>query len=335
MGIDMADNRMRLASRGMTTLGRLIHLFVATVIIFGLAYLLGHTIMSGLKGNDSPLHVAYATWLNQYFPSIPHWYPLQGGGGSLLHGYPILSHMIVVALHRLSELSIPQAFQLISFLTIPLTAMGIYLFCWVAFRRQTVGLIAAVLYLLAPITWTWAYDWGFFAQTVAVVLLPLGLICFDRYFSLLVNDSKSIGRRIWPAILVLCLVVTILIHPVVGAGLLGAMALLTIGSTIAGPAGRRRHILTRGISAILFVGLFAGLLLAFYLVPFYRYSQIANREGLNKVPLDQMNRLPVGEFFGLQPVNPRFVLTRMANPLVTTVMFLAGIPFAVRYSRKA
>src|SRR5436190_21002510 len=142
--------------RWLTRLGNVAHLVLTTGLIFSLAYALGYRLLSEpISGNDSYLHLGYAYWLDAYFPHVPHWYPLQGGGESILHGYPILAHLAVVLLHRLSGLSILQAFRLVEFLSLPLTALGIYFFGWSALKRQTIGLIAALLYLLAPLTWTW------------------------------------------------------------------------------------------------------------------------------------------------------------------------------------
>ncbi|NIN69862.1 MAG: hypothetical protein GTO63_35305, partial [Anaerolineae bacterium] len=121
----MSERTLARRLKAFATLSSKIHLAVTAALILALAYLLGHVMLDGpLKGSDSPLHVGYAAWLDQYFPDVPHWYPLQGGGVSLLHGYPILPHLLLVVLHRLSGLSILQVFRLVSFLGFPLTALG-------------------------------------------------------------------------------------------------------------------------------------------------------------------------------------------------------------------
>src|SRR3990172_12746947 len=175
----MNSRRVAGVLRASGVLASILHLAFSSAVIVGLSYFLGWDVVRGSgQGNDSPLHISSAYWLNHFFPDVPHWYPLQGGGMSLLHGYPVLPHLLVVAVSRVSGLSVGQAYHLISFLTFPLAALGVYLFCWLVLRRQTVGLIAAVFYLLAPITWTWMYNWGFFPQQVALVLLPPALISF-------------------------------------------------------------------------------------------------------------------------------------------------------------
>src|SRR3990170_8788204 len=115
------------------------HAAVVAVVLLAISYFFGHSILDGrLQGSDSPLHLGYAVWLDQYFPHLPHWYPLQGGGASILHGYPLLAHLMVVLLHRLSGLSILQAFRLVTFATFPLTAFGIYLLGWSILGRKTI-----------------------------------------------------------------------------------------------------------------------------------------------------------------------------------------------------
>lgn len=331
-----AHQAPRFPSQGPSILSKTLQLLAATVVIFGLAYLLGHTMLTGpLKGNDSPLHLAYVRWLDQYFPDIPHWYPLQGGGESLLHGYPILSHILVVLLHRLTALSMLQGYRLISFLTFPLTAMGIYLFGWVLLRTPTVGFIAAVFYLLAPVTWTWMYDWGFFAQSVGMVFLPFTLICFDRYLTHLLAGARSSSRRLWFLPLTFCLALATLTHLIVGAAALAAMVLYTLISSLTARSATRAQMLIRGLWAAFSSGVVVGFLLAFYLVPFYRYGQVAYRGGVGIPSPDQLHRLPMAQFFGVAPIDPAEILTRMQFPLVVSIFWAIGATFALRYSRKA
>jgi len=317
-------------------MGRLGHFVVAAIIILALGYILGGSILTeGRIGSDGALHIAYANWLNQFFPGIPHWYPHQGGGESLLHGYPLFAHYLAVIVHRITGLSILSAFQTVVFVSFPLTALGIYLLAWSVLRRQTIGLIAAILFLLAPITWTWVYQWGFLAQAVAMVFVPLGLLCYDRYFSCRLGRASSGRQWIWFTLTVLFIFLTVLAHPAVGGGTLGAMFLYSVGTGVAAPRGKRKKILITGVWSILTLGIAIGLLLAFYVVPFSRYTAVATQGGFKAPALHQMVRLFFLDVFGLRPIDPRIVKTRMANPLVTTVFLVAGSLLAMRYSRKA
>lgn len=119
-------------------------------------------------------------------------------------------------------------------------------------------------------------------------------------------------RRLWLVGVCLCLSLASLTHLSVGAGAVAFFILYIVFFSLVNKSGARSRILKKGLVAILLIGVVVGLLLAFYLVPFYRYGKVANREGLNLLALHQIPHIPVLEFFGLKPINPRFVLTRMS-----------------------
>jgi hypothetical protein len=313
----------------------ILHAAATAAIVLVLSYFLGHGMLDGvLQGSDSPLHVGYAVWLNQHLPQLPHWYPLQGGGGSILHGYPVLAHLAVVLVHRLTGLSILQVFRLLSFASFPLTALGVYAFSWSVFRRQTIGLLAAIFFLLAPVTWTWMYNWGFFAQQVAMVFLPFTLIAFDRTLHHQLARKFSGRGRLWFAVLIVLLVVSSLCHMMVGAAEVMGIVLLTVFSAMSAHPGDRRKTLRGGLKIILLLGFVAGVLLAAYVVPFYAYGQVANREGLNTPPAEQLHKLPIPEFFGLKAIDPLEILTRMQFPFLVSGFALIGILLALMLSRR-
>jgi len=312
-----------------------VSLAVGAAFAFALSYLLGHSILDGaIAGSDSPLHVGYAIWINRYFPDLPHWYPLQGAGISLLHGYSILPHILVVVIHRLTDLSILQAFRLISFLSFPLTAVGIYVFCWSELRSRTAGIIAIALFLLAPVTWTWLYNWGFFPQQVATMLLPVSLLIFNRAMKAEITPSKPASRRVWAGSYILALSIAALSHMMVAAAIGLGSLLIGIFTGLSAGNGERRRILIRCLK---FLGLCSGvvsLLLAAYLVPFYLYGQEANRGGYSTPAPSEVHKLPIPEFFGLRPIDPREILTRMQFPLGTIAFAAAGVILAFVLSRK-
>ena len=331
----MTPRAVRRASTVLRVVTASLHVAAAVVVIFALSYLFGHSMLDGrLQGSDSPLHVGYAVWLDRYFPRLPHWYPLQGGGGSILHGYPLLAHLIVVVLHRSTGLSILQAFRLVSFAAFPLTALGVYVFSWSVLKRQTIGLLAAVFFLLAPVTWTWMYNWGFFAQQVGIVFLPLALIAFDRTLHHQLARKVSGRGRLWFVVLIILLAVSSLCHMLVGAAEVMGIGLLTAFSAITAPPGNRRSTLRGGLKIFLLLGFIAAVLLAAYVVPFFAYSQVANREGLNTPPPSQLHKLPIPEFFGLKAIDPLEILTRMQFPLIVTGFALIGLILALVLSRR-
>jgi hypothetical protein len=332
----MTEKVSPLNRKSLDILVKSIHFVLSTIILFALAYLLGHTMLDGkLFGNDSPMHVSYALWLDRYFPDIPHWFALQGGGESLLHGYPIFSHLIVVLLHRISGFTILQSYRLISFLAFPLSALGIYLFCWTVLKKQTIGLIAAVFYLLAPVTWTWMYHWGFFAQQVGMVFLPFTLISFERTFHHQLEKQQTGKRRIWLIVLILFVLLASFSHMLIGAAAGMGMLLYTIFTLLTAPASDRGKVFSSGMRVLFLVVVIVGMIAAFYFVPFYIYGGIANREGLNNPVTSQLHRLPVKTFFGLSPIDPREVLTRMQFPLIEVIFTILGTILAVIAFRRS
>jgi hypothetical protein len=327
------DERTRngpgLVIRGLRVLLATAHFGLAVIAALVLTYFLGHVILDGpVQGSDSLLHLSYITWLDRYFPSIPNWYPIQGAGESLLHGYPILAHLTVVVLHRVTGETILRTFRIVTFLTFPLTALGIYVFCWSVFKRQTIGLIAAVLYLLAPVSWTWMVNWGFFPQQTAFVFLPLILTAYERTLRHQVNRVPGGRGRLWFVLLIILLVTGSLTHMMVGAAAAIGIALLTCFAVLTAPPEDRQAVFRGGMKIILLLALVGGLVVAAYLIPFYRYGRVANREGLNTPPVEQLHRLPIPEFFGLKAIDPLEVLTRMQFPFAFVGFAILGIVFA-------
>jgi hypothetical protein len=302
---------------------------IAAIAIVVLSYVLGHRILDGpLPGNDSALHLGYTIWLNKYFPEIPDWYPLQGGGVSLLHGYPILPHLTVVILHRLTGLSLLQVFRLLSFLGFPLSAIGIYLFCWSALRRQSIGLVAAIFFLLAPVTWTWLYDWGFFAQQLAFAFLPFALLAYDRTLRHSLGPQPDGRRRLWFVVTAIAMLLGGLSHMMVGAAAVAGALLYTLFLALGRPPRQRSIVVLGGLRILFLLGVIVGLVAAAYWVPFFRYGQEANRTGSNTPAVHQLHQLPIAEYFGVRPIDPLEILTRMQFPWVESLFAFLGASLA-------
>jgi len=316
-------------------------------LIFALAYLLGYKFLGykiliaeptirwvegRLLGNDSSNALTFISWLNHYFPKIPVWYPFQGGGVSFTQGYSILAHFLVVLLHRISSLTLIQAFRLLGFLSIPLTALAIYLFCWTRLKNQTIGLIGAIFYLLTPLSWSWLYDWGFFSYNLSFPFFVFTFIFFDFYFSSL--KSKNEHSRFWFFLTILGFGVTTLTHVATGMGLVTLMALYVFLSSLSLPFFSR---LKKGILALLTVGGVGFALLLFWLAPFYRYMTLANREGF--LNLDPSLGPPIfwQGFLSLTKItlDPAYAAYRnISIPILIWGLSILGILLAFRYSRK-
>lgn len=326
---------MKLLSRSARSGGQLVHLAVSCILLVAVAYLMGHFVLTrGSIGNDGHLHIAYGVWLDRYFPSVPNWYPIQGGGESLLRGYPILPHLLLVVVHRMSGLSIAAAFAVVGFATFPLTAITVYILVWSLFKSQNMGLIAGVLFLLCPVTWVWFLDWGFYPQAVATVSLPLVLAAFDRYLACLQDQRMRGLRRRWLAVLVLLMVWTMLAHPMVLGSAVAGMALWALLTGLTAPRGARLRITRDSLLGLVVSAALTGLVLASFLVPFYQYGLVAGREGLNDPAPHQLHRLPLPQFFEVAAIDPTQLWHRARFPLVVTVFFVVGALLGARKSRK-
>ena len=93
-----ATRLLGLVAKSINIIVRLAFLFISVAIVFGVAYLLGHVFFHGLRGNDSFNALNNIHWLDRFFPKIPYWYPLQGGGVSFTWGYPLLSSILPVVM---------------------------------------------------------------------------------------------------------------------------------------------------------------------------------------------------------------------------------------------
>src|SRR3989344_2098449 len=145
----------------------IIYFLIGIFVIFTVSYLMGHNILDSqwFVGNDSTFALSLIYWFDKFFPQIPLWYPLQGTGVSLFHSYPMFSTFIVIILKHIAGISAIESFRIVSFSTFPLTAIGIYLFCWSRLKNQTVGLIAGIFFLLSQASWLFQALHGIFAQS--------------------------------------------------------------------------------------------------------------------------------------------------------------------------
>lgn len=245
----------------------LVFLAVALGVITAVAYFFGNDYLLNLSilGNDSAIALTYIAWLDRFWPKVPLWYPLHGGGISFVKGYSILADFLVVWLSRLAGINIFQAFRWVFFASVPLAAIGLHFLGWRLFKSQVAGLMAAVMFLLSPITWTWLFQWGFFGFAVSIVFFPWACFFFDFFL-----QSKGRGRGFWLLATEAFFILTTLTHVLTGMVL--AVTFVFQAFLTQKPKKALADLVTVG-------GLFL-VLAAFWLLPFYRYMTLANREGL-------------------------------------------------------
>src|SRR4030042_1995515 len=130
---------------------RVFYSLLALAVILAVAYILGgYTfLVKGVWGTDMGSALSTAVWVDKYFPYVPFWFPSAGGGASLMNSYPVFSFYLVALLKRLTDLDFIQAFRVLGFSSVPLMALGIYVFVALRFKNQTAALMASILYFLS------------------------------------------------------------------------------------------------------------------------------------------------------------------------------------------
>lgn len=175
---------------------RLAYLVFAFAIIGVVAYYFANLFLRGLLGNDTLHALNLVHWVDKYFPKIPFWYHLQGGGVSMLWSYPSLPPILVVLLNRVSHLGISVSYQLVVFSSFVITALGMYFFVWLCLKSQTAALIAAVIYFIMPLSYCWMADWGFFGETVSYMFFFPSLIFYDFFLQGYRSGKMTVFRRL-------------------------------------------------------------------------------------------------------------------------------------------
>lgn len=183
---------------------QIILFLVAVILIFGVSYIIGFPYLNGshLQGNDTNAFFAITQWVSRYYPKLYFWFPLQGSGVSF-DGYPWFSVLIVNFIAYYSKLDLVQSFRLVGFLSVPLTGFGIFIFCWTRLTsikeiwyRQILGIIAGLFSVIAPASWIWLAQWGFYADQISVIFVPFILIFFDLFIDRLFSKNYDFYFRL-------------------------------------------------------------------------------------------------------------------------------------------
>ena len=331
----MAKRAVGFSFGHLRVLAQTIHLGLAILFISALAYVLGRALLVAPIGNDAPLHLSYASWLSQYFPKIPNWYPLHGGGMSIARAYPLMGHYLLVLIENVSGLSILEAYHLVTFIAVPTTALGIYLLCWSALRNQTAGLLAACFYLLTPMSWVWTYEHGYLAQAVGTVFVPLTFLCLDRYLSLEVVGENLVAKRIWFVGFVLFAVLGTLGHMISGGAIALMLVLYAVFTGLLVRTEKRWDTIKKLVRGLLFAGLVVTLLVAFWIVPILTYNRVAALGGLHALPPDQLNQPYLLEILSLTPPGEIHWIADASFPVFVVALAAIGVMLSGFYSRKA
>ena len=306
---------------------RAVYAFAAVILITLLSYLFGHgQLESHLSGNDIPWALSMAQWYSRWFPEVPIWYPLQGGGTPLLFLYQPGTSFLVILISRILDLSVIQAFRLLGFLSIPICGIGIYMLVWAKTRSQTVALIAGLMYPLSTATWDWLVRVGLYAQSVTIMFFPWALLVFDAYLSSRSAASSGGARSRGPFLFALsAFMFGLMFVSHIPTALVFVMAITGYAAVLAAfelRGGNLWRAMARTIVKAWLCILVGLLLVGAWLLPFIQANGLANREGLSYIPAEMVSYYDFATTLGLVPPDANYGMT---FPVLFTVLAVVGV----------
>ncbi len=249
--------------------------FSLGVILF-LAYFFGFRILRNpLSGNDAINNLTYASWIAEYYPKIPLWYPLAGGGTSFLIGYPSLYSWSAAVLHKNTSLTLIQAMGVLSFACLLLPAWSVFAFVWMRFKMRPAALFAGIFYLLSPISYVLISGAGFLSHAYSYIFTVPFFIFYDMYLGSWLHKTSN-TKKIFALLMAgIFFVLTTLAHPVSS---LGFMVIFGFYSLFLGFCTNRFRGIKRGFIAILTAAIVFYLLSFFWFKPFQDFTGFSNRD---------------------------------------------------------
>lgn len=333
-----ADRVFNIFSFSTSVAVRILYFALAVLVIAALTYLFGYHILIGaLKGGDAGHAFHNLFWYSRWLPRIPIWYPGEGGGFAFSLNYSLGSILASAFLNKISTFDLNQSLRVITFGSYFFTALGVYFFGAWRMRNQTLGLIAALLFLTLPGPWFWITKLGYYALAVATSFIPWGMIFFDWFLESMVEGKSSTKRIV--ALLLASFVLGLAFNTHGFAG-----APLALGFFIYGPvvgALRNKKLLSfRGIKlgflAAFLVTLTTVFLFAFWFLPVLNYSRLASLGGGQNAPAELIIRWaevqnprrllldwsqqPISDQFPMPPF-PRIVSYLIITGFVTSFFF--------------
>lgn len=300
---------------------------VAAAVIAAVAYVLSWQILhSGPVGSDTLFQLHLVRWVDASFPGLNWWYRWDDHGIAYREGYPLAAHWLTAAVSRLGSLDLSQAMQVVQFAVAPLGALGIYVFCAWRLRRPMAGLVAAIAYLLNPLTWTFLVDWGFYSNQAGTVLFMPCLVALDVFF-----EEWEAGRRGWRFRLAAIATIGLMdLMGLVSPFLLGAAVVAVFAYVLAitrgGLPARARWILLA--APVLLAGTF--LLTAFWSLPEQQYlSFIATRVPPRAFDSSLFPGWSLDQIFSLHPIRPTVVSDRASISPAVWLPALGGVVAAL------
>ncbi|MFC1711401.1 6-pyruvoyl-tetrahydropterin synthase-related protein [Patescibacteria group bacterium] len=287
----------------------LIIFLLASFLMFCLAYYFTHSLLISHFNWGNDLHYAFSfiDYFARFYPLIPKWHYGWSGGVPYLHIYPPLAMILTFFYHQISSLSILQTVRLFCWLSVPLAACGIVALGKLATRSWLIGILAGVMLFFSPDTWLWITVSGFYAFAISVPFFTWSLVF---YVAALIKNK----RFLWfLAIIFYCL--TWLVHAMAGTVLTLVLVILGMGYYLQQKKG-----FLKAIVVSLLPILSAGLLLSFWLLPFY----FSHQKGIFFGP-EQMPFINFKEMIGLEPARDGVYVTSTFFTASVAILFFVGV----------
>jgi len=271
-------------------INKILLFLVLGALCFLLAYFLGWRYTRVVLGNDTPAYYAHLKWVDKYWPRIPYWYDLEGGGVSLVQGYPIASDWLVSGIHHLSSLNLVQAMQLWGWLCLPLTAIGVGFLAYFFIPNWLAACSAGIFFLLSPLSWSYLWQLGFYADVSSYPFVPWAWLFFAMHLRRIREHDSTFYSSLLLLLSIIFYSLVWLMHPLSGLGITPVFFLLFFSShlkikqrwaafcDLLKNRAWRKLFFPWKTPLTLFI--FCFLLISWWLIPFFRYNRFANREGL-------------------------------------------------------
>jgi hypothetical protein len=337
--------------RGISVFFQLL-IFLSTVILVAtLSYVISRPYLTGnnLLGNDAYSFYSVVLWFNKYFPNIPFWYPLAGGGVSLASGYPVFAAYIVSFITRVSSLDLIQSFRLLGFLSVPMLSLGVFFLVYTCLTsiksglvRATLGLVAAALVVVSPNSWLWLTRWGFYAESVSYIFAPWAILFFNLYLENAIEGKYGWGYRFGILGSVIFLLLSFLTHFLSLASLV-VFFILTAFIRFLTASEKKSLIAKRIFSSGLILGLIVAGVAFFKLTSYEYYTgqvSLGGFSGYGRMAYSEManNTLPLPMMLSLKSpttiMDPHALIFDMRFPLYVWILFAAGFLFSIKKSSK-
>ena len=308
----------------------------AVYVIFYYSYLWGHEILDarGVGQGDIPRHMSWINTLQRYFPKVPLWLPT-GGGFSIVLGYWVLPHYLAIVGDYFSNLTVEQWVRLLVFLSVPITAVEIYLYLWIRLKNQVIATLGALLYPLSSVAaWGWMVHAGFYGTQLATATILPPFLFFDLYLEEELNHpERTTRKRLFLLGFSLTLPLAILMHGSVMPSLFLGLPLYTLLRSQLSPRRSEKRILSffrafKAASICLIFGLLAS---SFFLLPQMRYLSFQGQGQIFGHGATSIGQLPWRGFLGFErlPIEVGDLYTPLFMSFLVTAFGLVGIVFAL------